>query len=213
MKLPDNHPCKGAHTLENLKTACLGCTQCSLRKGAQQVVFGVGPDKPKYMLIGEAPGASENSGGEPFTGRAGKLLMQLINDELKVTRNEVWVANSLKCRPPDNRDPEEEEFKQCNPWLQKQIYLIRPSVILAVGKHGLMAVRGEWEPDLRIGQEKGRVGTLRWNDYSVPYVACYHPAYALRNPAAIDSIRKDMQLARTLLGGSAAADVNDITMW
>lgn len=209
----NKHPSWSAHTLGNLKSTCTSCTQCHLREGVRGVVFGVGPSNPTYMLIAEAPGANEDLDGEPFTGKAGKLLMQLIGETLGATRDEVYLANALKCRPPENRDPLQEEFEQCNPWLQRQIYHVRPRVIVAVGKYGLMAVRGQWDPNLRIGQERGNVGILKYPDYNVPYIACYHPAYALRNPAATDTIKEDLLVARTLVNSGDATVGPEITMW
>jgi len=212
--MSEAHKALGCHTLDNLKLACSQCELCEIRKDNPRPVFGCGPARPKYLLCAEAPGENEWKDGEPFTGKAGKLLMQLIGSELGVTRNEVYLANCLRCRPPENRDPTEEEFNNCTPWLREQIRLVEPSVIVAVGKYGLMAIKGTWDPSLRIGQERGKIGSIKIGNLLIPYVACYHPAYALRNPSATEIIKNDLAIAKSLLNsGGDYVDSSNITIW
>jgi uracil-DNA glycosylase len=157
-----------------LKAKVAGCTDCKLRPGCTQTVFGVGDEKAQWMLVGEAPGADEDRLGEPFVGQAGKLLDNML-EALSLDRGRnVYIANVLKCRPPGNRNPEPDEVAACSPHLLRQIELIRPKLILAMGRFAAQTLLGT---DATIASLRGKV-----HQYAgVPLVVTYHPAYLLRN--------------------------------
>ncbi len=157
-----------------LKQAVPACTACALHKSRTQTVFGVGDENADWMLIGEAPGAEEDRLGEPFVGQAGKLLDNMLA-AIGLRRGEnVYIANVLKCRPPGNRNPEPEEVASCSPHLRRQIELIRPKLILAMGR---FAAQTLLNTDASIASLRGRVH--RYGE--VPLIVTYHPAYLLRN--------------------------------
>jgi DNA polymerase len=157
-----------------LKTRVKGCTDCKLRAGCTQTVFGVGDERAEWLLVGEAPGAEEDRLGEPFVGQAGKLLDNMLAAiELARGRN-VYIANVLKCRPPGNRNPEPDEVAQCSPYLLRQIQLIRPKLILAMGR---FAVQTLLSSEASIASLRGTVHRYA----GVPLIVTYHPAYLLRN--------------------------------
>jgi DNA polymerase len=157
-----------------LKAAVSGCTACALRAGCTQTVFGVGDESADWLLVGEAPGAEEDRLGEPFVGQAGKLLDNMLA-ALGLSRDKnVYIANVLKCRPPGNRNPEPAEVAACAPHLTRQIELIRPKLILAMGR---FAVQTLLNTDATIGSLRGTVHRYQ----GVPLVVTYHPAYLLRN--------------------------------
>jgi uracil-DNA glycosylase len=156
-----------------LKAAVAGCTACALRKTCTQTVFGVGDERADWLLVGEAPGAEEDARGEPFVGQAGKLLDgMLAGIELKRGEN-VYIANVLKCRPPGNRNPEHAEVERCTPFLARQLELIRPRLILAMGRFACQALL---DTDASIASLRGRLHRYR----DVPLIVTYHPAYLLR---------------------------------
>lgn len=157
-----------------LKAKVAGCTDCKLRAGCQQTVFGIGDEKADWLLVGEAPGSEEDRLGEPFVGQAGRLLDNMLAAiSLSRSRN-VYIANVLKCRPPGNRNPEPDEVAKCLPHLQRQIGLIQPKLILAMGRFASQALLGT---DATIASLRGRV-----HQYAgVPLIVTYHPAYLLRN--------------------------------
>jgi uracil-DNA glycosylase family 4 len=158
---------------DELKAAVAGCTACSLRKTCTQTVFGVGDEHADWLLVGEAPGAEEDARGEPFVGQAGKLLDgMLAGIDLKRGEN-VYIANVLKCRPPGNRNPEHAEVEQCAPFLARQLELIRPKLILAMGRFACQALLGT---DASIASLRGRLHRYQ----GVPLIVTYHPAYLLR---------------------------------
>ncbi|HEV2321144.1 MAG TPA: uracil-DNA glycosylase, partial [Gammaproteobacteria bacterium] len=168
-------------------------TACGLRAGCTQTVFGVGDEQAKWLIIGEAPGADEDKQGEPFVGRAGQLLNSMIA-ALGLKREQVYIANVLKCRPPGNRDPKPEEAELCRPFLERQIALIRPKIILAVGR---IAAQNLLQTETPIGRLRGTVHRLG----EVPLVVTYHPAYLLRSPGEKRKAWVDMKLAmRTAQG-------------
>ncbi len=178
-----------------LEQAVTGCTACGLRAGCTQTVFGVGARQAEWMVIGEAPGADEDRQGEPFVGRAGQLLNSMLA-AIGLQRGQVYIANILKCRPPGNRDPKPEEAALCRPFLQRQIALIRPKLILAVGR---IAAQNLLNTDTPISRLRGRVHQLG----GVPVVVTYHPAYLLRSPGEKRKAWTDLQFAiRTLNGGN-----------
>ena len=157
-----------------LKAVVAGCTACGLRKTCKQTVFGVGDEQADWLLVGEAPGAEEDARGEPFVGQAGKLLDgMLAGIDLARGRN-VYIANVLKCRPPGNRNPEHSEVAQCSPFLARQVELIRPKLILAMGR---FACQSLLDTDASIASLRGRLHRYQ----GVPLVVTYHPAYLLRN--------------------------------
>ncbi len=177
----------------DLETKVNQCTACELHKTRKQAVFGVGDRQATWMIIGEAPGADEDSQGEPFVGRAGKLLNAMLY-ALKLPRENVYIANILKCRPPDNRTPSQEEMVQCSPFLKQQIKLIQPKIILALGSvaaHYLLAT------DTPIGKLRGQ--TFTYSDTNIPVVVTYHPAYLLRRPTEKRKSWQDLQLATQVL--------------
>ncbi len=158
-----------------LKSRVANCTDCKLRAGCTQTVFGVGGERAQWMLIGEAPGADEDRLGEPFVGQAGKLLDNMLA-AIGLRRGEnAYIANVLKCRPPGNRNPEPDEVAACSPYLRRQIAVIQPKLILALGR---FAVQTLLETDASIGSLRGRTHSYA----GVPLVVTYHPAYLLRNP-------------------------------
>jgi DNA polymerase len=181
---------------EALRARVSGCTRCALHEGRTQTVFGVGNPDAGIMIIGEAPGAEEDRRGEPFVGRAGKLLDEMLRS-LGLGRADVFIANILKCRPPGNRDPRPEESAECRPYLRRQIALVRPRVILAVGR---IAAQDLLESDEPIGRLRTRPHSLPGAD--IPVVVTYHPAYLLRSPGQKRKAWQDLCRARELLTAS-----------
>jgi DNA polymerase len=167
------------------------CQRCKLARGRKNIVFGQGNPSAALMFVGEAPGADEDEQGLAFVGKAGQLLTRII-EAIGLTRDEVWIGNILKCRPPGNRNPEPDEVLSCQPFLEKQIAIIRPKVLVGLGKFG-----GQWllktaEPISRI---RGRLGEYQ----GIPVMPTYHPAYLLRNPDAKKEVWEDMKVVRGLL--------------
>jgi DNA polymerase len=159
---------------DELKAEVAKCTACGLRAGCTQTVFGVGDQKAEWLLVGEAPGAEEDRLGEPFVGQAGKLLDNMLAAVGLARGRNVYIANTLKCRPPGNRNPEAAEMAQCGPFLLRQIALIRPRLILAMGR---FAVQSLLQTDASIASLRGRLHRYA----GVPLIVTYHPAYLLRN--------------------------------
>ena len=157
-----------------LKAKVAGCTDCKLRAGCAQTVFGVGDEKAHWLLVGEAPGSEEDRLGEPFVGQAGKLLDNMLAAIALARGKNVYIANVLKCRPPGNRNPEPEEVAKCAPYLRRQIELIQPRIILAMGRFAAQTLLGT---DATIASLRGRVHAYM----GVPLIVTYHPAYLLRN--------------------------------
>lgn len=165
----------GALNWAELKTRVHDCTACSLRGGCTQTVFGVGDEKADWLFVGEGPGADEDAKGEPFVGQAGKLLDNMLASiKLKRGKN-VYIANIVKCRPPGNRVPVASEINSCLPYLQRQIELVQPRLIVALGKTAAIALLGM---DATISGLRGRMHGYR----GIPMVITYHPAYLLRTP-------------------------------
>jgi DNA polymerase len=165
------------------------CRACELRAGCTQTVFGVGDTAARLLVIGEAPGADEDRQGEPFVGRAGQLLNAMLK-AMGYPREAVFIANIVKCRPPGNRDPGPEEALRCEPYLLRQIELIRPRVILAVGR---VAAQNLLKTQLTVGKLRGRVHAFA--EGGIPLVVTYHPAYLLRSPEQKGKAWQDLQLA------------------
>ncbi|MEQ1911791.1 MAG: uracil-DNA glycosylase [Vicinamibacterales bacterium] len=168
------------------------CTRCKLHAlGRSQVVFGVGNPNARLMFVGEAPGADEDQQGIPFVGRAGQLLTKII-EAIELKREDVYIANVIKCRPPQNRNPEPDEVDTCEPFLFQQIDAIKPRVIVALGKFGAQTLLKTLDPISRL---RGRVFDFR----GAKLVPTFHPAYLLRNPPAKREVWEDMKLVRQLL--------------
>jgi DNA polymerase len=173
------------------------CTRCKLHTlGRKQIVFGVGNPNADLMFVGEAPGADEDVQGEPFVGRAGQLLTKII-EAIELRREDVYIANVIKCRPPQNRNPEPDEVEQCEPFLFRQIDTIKPKVIVALGKFAAQSLLRSAEPITRL---RGREFTYR----DAILIPTYHPAYLLRNPSAKRDVWEDMKRVRELLKEGAA---------
>ena len=168
------------------------CTRCALHEGRTRTVFGAGDQNADWMIIGEAPGTEEDRQGEPFVGRAGKLLEEMLF-AAGYRRDEVFIANILKCRPPANRDPSADEIKCCQPYLQRQIELIQPKLILAVGR---IAAHGLLQTTTQLGRLRGTVHY--YGDSQIPLVVTYHPAYLLRSPLEKRKVWKDLQFAQAV---------------
>lgn len=168
------------------------CSRCKLHTlGRRQVVFGVGNPDADLMFVGEAPGADEDEQGIPFVGRAGQLLTKMIG-AIEMTREQVYIANVIKCRPPGNRNPEPDEVEQCEPFLFQQIDAIRPTVIVALGKFAAQALLRTQDPISRL---RGRVYDFR----GAKLIPTFHPAYLLRNPSSKRDAWDDLKKARDLL--------------
>ena len=175
---------------EPLRETVAACTRCELHATRTQTVFGVGNRGARWMFIGEAPGAEEDRQGEPFVGRAGQLLTSMLK-ALGFRREDVYIANVLKCRPPGNRDPRPEEARACRGYLERQIELVSPTLIVAVGR---IAAQNLLATDTPLGKLRGKVhalGVRRW-----PLVVTYHPAYLLRSPGEKRKAWQDLLFAR-----------------
>lgn len=178
---------------DSLKRQVAGCTRCGLQTTRTQTVFGVGNENAEWLVIGEAPGADEDAQGEPFVGRAGQLLNNMLKG-IGLERSQVYIANILKCRPPNNREPKPEEAAHCTPYLERQVALIKPRIILAVGR---IAAQNLLQTDTPIGRMRGRV--YHYGPSSIPVVVTYHPAYLLRSPGEKRKAWVDLQFAQDVL--------------
>jgi DNA polymerase len=168
------------------------CTRCKLHTlGRQQIVFGIGNPNADLMFVGEAPGGDEDIQGIPFVGRAGQLLTKII-EAIDLKRDDVYIANVIKCRPPQNRNPEPDEIAECEPFLFRQIETIRPRVIVTLGKFAAQTLLRTEDPISRL---RGRVFDYR----GAKLVPTFHPAFLLRNPSAKREVWEDMKLVRSLL--------------
>ena len=166
------------------------CELCSLHKTRTQTVFGVGDPKANWLFIGEAPGKDEDLQGEPFVGRAGGLLNEMVFS-IGLSREKIFIANILKCRPPKNRDPLASEVAQCFPYLERQIQHIDPMIIIAVGK---VAAQNLLQTDKDMNQLRGRIHSF--GAKKIPLVVIYHPAYLLRSPSQKFKAWEDLTLAK-----------------
>jgi uracil-DNA glycosylase len=168
------------------------CRRCKLHMlGRKQIVFGVGNPHADLMFVGEAPGADEDEQGIPFVGRAGQLLTKII-EAIGLTRDDVYIANVIKCRPPQNRNPEPDEVETCEPFLFRQIDVIKPKVIVALGKFGAQTLL---RTDAPISRLRGQIHDFR----GAKLIPTFHPAYLLRNPASKREVWEDMKVARNFL--------------
>lgn len=176
---------------EPLKECVAACMRCGLHQSRTQTVFGVGNRDASWLFIGEAPGAEEDRRGEPFVGRAGKLLDEMLR-AVGQSRKTAFIANVLKCRPPNNRDPKPDEAAACRAYLDRQIELIRPDIIVAVGRIAAQSLLGTDTPVGRLRGKRHMLGEL-------PLVVTYHPAYLLRSPSQKRKVWEDLCLARDIL--------------
>lgn len=173
-------------TLEALRAEIGDCRRCKLCQGRNNIVFGVGDPHAELMFVGEGPGRDEDLKGEPFVGRAGQLLTEIITKGMKMQRDEVYIANVVKCRPPDNRNPEPDEIAACQPFLMKQVELVKPKIIVALGTFAAQTLL----------QSKTAISRLRgvWHSYQgVKLMPTLHPAYLLRNPNDKKLVWQDIQ--------------------
>ena len=175
---------------EQLRARVAACTRCALSRTRTQTVFGTGSRQAQWFVVGEAPGAEEDRRGEPFVGRAGQLLNSMLR-AIGLAREQVYIANVLKCRPPGNRDPAASECAACLPYLERQIELLNPRIMLAVGRIAAQNLLHLDAPLARLRQQEHRFGKLR-----VPLVVTYHPAYLLRTPSDKRKAWEDLKLAR-----------------
>lgn len=193
---PETPTSAGEIGWDELRSSVAACTRCGLHESRTQTVFGVGNPEADWMIIGEAPGAEEDRRGEPFVGRAGKLLDEMLV-AIGETRASVFIANILKCRPPNNRDPSQDEAASCRPYLERQIELVQPKIVLAVGR---IAAQQLLQSDAPVGRLRGTVHQLG----AVPLVVTYHPAYLLRSPSQKRKSWDDLCLATRVMAGADA---------
>ena len=194
------HLSAATETLDDIKTdigpACTRCKLCTL--GRTQIVFGVGTPKARLMFVGEAPGADEDIQGIPFVGRAGQLLTKII-EAIGMSRSDVYIANVIKCRPPDNRNPEPDEIDTCQPFLFRQIAAVRPKVIVALGS---FAAKTLLKTQDSISRLRGRV----YDFQGAKLIPTFHPSYLLRSPQFKREAWEDLKKARALLTTSVSPD-------
>lgn len=181
-------------TLDALRAMVASCRRCALCETRTQTVFSDGSATAKLVFVGEAPGEDEDRKGLPFVGKAGQLLTDIIVKGMKMRREDVYICNVLKCRPPNNRDPLPSEKEQCEPYLIRQLELLRPKVICALGRHAAHTL-------LRKDEATGRLRG-KWHQYhGIPLRVTYHPAYLLRNPADKKLVWEDIQHVMRALSG------------
>jgi uracil-DNA glycosylase family 4 len=178
-------------TLDDIRDDLGDCRRCKLSPGRKTIVFGSGNPRAELMFVGEAPGADEDQQGMPFVGRAGQLLTKII-EAIDMRREDVYICNILKCRPPGNRNPEADEIASCEPFLFRQIAAVRPKVICALGAFGAQTLLRTTES---IGRLRGRLIDFR----GAKLMATFHPAYLLRNPMEKRKVWEDMQIVRDYL--------------
>jgi DNA polymerase len=184
-----------ADALASVRADIGDCTRCKLHTlGRRQIVFGVGNPNADLMFVGEAPGADEDIQGIPFVGRAGQLLTKII-EAIDLKRDDVYIANVIKCRPPQNRNPEQDEVNTCEPFLFRQVDIIQPKVIVALGTFAARTLLRTLDPISRL---RGRV----YNYRGAKLIPTFHPAYLLRNPASKRDVWEDMKVVRGLLRGN-----------
>ena len=193
-KVPDDTGSKiDDKFLEMLRSEVAACKKCELHKSRTQTVFGIGSQYSELMIIGEAPGADEDRIGEPFVGKAGKLLNEMLFS-INLLRKDVFITNILKCRPPKNRDPSNEETELCSKYLNEQINRIKPKLVLALGR---VAAQNLLSTTRSIGQLRGHI--IQIDKFSIAMVATYHPAYLLRSPKEKSKSWEDLRLVRNFL--------------
>ncbi|HHC74369.1 MAG TPA: uracil-DNA glycosylase, partial [Thiothrix sp.] len=179
-------------TWDSLEQQVTRCQRCDIHRYRTQTVFGVGNRQADWMIIGEAPGADEDRQGEPFVGRAGQLLTNILA-AIHLPREQVYIANVLKCRPPNNRDPYKKEIHHCQDYLKRQIELVQPKIILVVGR---IAAQTLLQTQLPVGKMRGKIHYLP--ELQIPLVVTYHPAYLLRQPVEKRKVWDDLRRAREI---------------
>src|SRR6266511_1041318 len=185
--------------LAELQRIVTACEKCRLARTRTQVVYGVGSPNADLMFIGEAPGRDEDIQGEPFVGRAGQLLTDIIK-AMKLTRDDVYIANIIKCRPPENRNPEPDEIEECRPFIRRQIEVIQPKVIVTLGR---IALQSLMERGYAISGARGQ-----WLDFhGIKVMPTYHPAYLLRTPSARKDVWADMKKVMAELSSASAETI------
>jgi len=189
---PRDEQIVAAPDLLTLGLTAAPCTRCRLASTRTQVVFGTGNPDADLMFIGEAPGRDEDLAGEPFVGRAGQLLTDIIK-AMKMTREQVYIANVIKCRPPENRNPEPDEMEACRPYIERQIEFIKPRVIVTLGRFALQSIL---QRPLAISSVRGQWQSLG----AIKVMPTYHPAYLLRTPSAKKDVWADMKKVMVELG-------------
>jgi DNA polymerase len=184
--------CPVPKSLEEVRAQMGDCRLCKLCKHRTQIVFGVGNPRAELVFVGEGPGADEDAQGIPFVGRAGQLLTKMV-EAMHFSRDEVYICNVVKCRPPDNRNPEPDEIEACQPFLKAQLAAIGPKVLVALGKFAVQTLLSESTPITKL---RGR-----WREYEgIPLMPTYHPAYLLRNPVEKKNAWLDLQSVMQRLG-------------
>jgi len=179
--------------MDGLKDLVLGCTRCTLHQRRKHVVFGEGCPDAALLFVGEGPGEDEDLSGRPFVGEAGTLLTRIIENGMGLKRGDVYICNVVKCRPPGNRDPQDEETETCLPFLRQQIHLLGPRVICTLGRVAGRALLGG---EFHMTQARGR-----WHAYQgIPVMPTFHPAYLLRNPSAKRRVWEDIKKIMNRLG-------------
>ena len=189
----ENHNIANFPNLDDLKSKASNCRKCQLSKERTKVVFGSGNHDASVLLIGEAPGREEDMNGEPFIGRAGKLLTEILFS-VKLSRKNVYITNTVKCRPPENRNPNHDEIDACSTYLDQQINLISPSVIVLLGKIAAESLMSTSEP---MSSLRGKVHLYK--DTQIPMLVFYHPAYLLRSPGEKSKVWDDLLLLKKLI--------------
>ncbi|MBY0274814.1 uracil-DNA glycosylase [Candidatus Binatia bacterium] len=188
-----SEPVASSRTLDDLRGEIGDCRRCRLAGGRTQIVFGVGNPRARLMFVGEGPGRDEDLKGEPFVGRAGMLLTDIIEKGMRLSRADVYICNVVKCRPPDNRNPEPDEVEACSPFLRQQIALVKPEAIVALGKFAAQTLLATKTPIMRL---RGN-----WFAYEgVPLMPTLHPAYLLRNPGDKKLVWQDIKQVMSRLG-------------
>ena len=182
-----------------IQAAVAACRNCRLCETRTRTVFGVGPRGAPLMVVGEGPGADEDAQGEPFVGRAGKLLDEMLRAIGRSRTSDTFIANVVKCRPPGNREPAEDEAEACRGYLEQQLRLVRPRLIVALGR---VAAQRLLVTDTPIGKMRGQ--TYRWGPEATPLMVTYHPAYLLRNPGDKAKSWEDLKRIRRFLEGPRA---------
>ena len=179
-------------TLESVRADVGDCTRCKLHKGRHNIVFGVGNPRARLMFVGEAPGEDEDLQGFPFVGKAGQLLTKMI-EAMGLKREDVYIANTVKCRPPNNRNPEPDELESCEPFLKGQLAAVRPEVIVTLGKFAAQSLLRDATPITRL---RGQ-----WRQYEgIPVMPTFHPAYLLRSPGEKGKVWEDLKQVMKKLG-------------
>ena len=188
---------RAAASLAELRDVLGDCRRCKLWQGRSRIVYGVGNADADVLFVGEGPGRDEDLQGEPFVGRAGQLLTDIITKGMKLRREDVYIANVVKCRPPQNRDPEPDEVASCEPFLVRQIELVQPRVVIALGRFAVQTLLRSAEPVSRL---RGK-----WHDYrGIRLMPTYHPAYLLRNPGDKRLVWEDIKSVLREMGTAVA---------